>query len=109
MSENLQIDQPGIDNSIHSLSALPMPGNRVRAVIDLADNHSKPNLKLVLTDTAENEVSRSIILGAIGKHVEFTLHVRVADPLPPLTLTCITYMEDDQAIDTKTVETTLVP
>jgi hypothetical protein len=109
MSDDQLVYLSNFDNTIQTLSALPLSGNRIRASIDLTDNHSKPNLILLLTDAAEKEVSRSIILGAIGKHIEFTLHVRVAAPLLPLTLTCMTYMEESHPFDMKKVKTTLIP
>jgi hypothetical protein len=104
MSEVVANEQSKINNSIRSISGLPLSGNRVRAVVELAENHTKPNLLLTLTDADKNEVSRSLILGTILSHVEFTLHVRVPDPLKPLTLTCVTYLEDNQPFDTKSIE-----
>jgi hypothetical protein len=94
------------DNSILSISGTALTGNRVRTVIDLAENHSKPNLELTLTDANKTVVSRSFILETINRHVEFTLHVRIPDLVLPLSLTCCTYLDEDQIIDTKSVEIT---
>lgn len=100
-----QIDNEAqIDNSIHSVSAITLPDNRVRAVIELDENHSNPNLELTLTDANKSVISRSFILETISAHVEFTLHVRIPEAVPPFTLTCCTYLDETIKFDTKSCE-----
>lgn len=98
-----------INNSILSLRGEGLAGNRVHVDVQLAENHSKPNLLLTLTDPNGKEVCRSMILGTIDKKVEFTLHIRVSDPVMPLTLTCESYLEDENPIDTKSIEILYLP
>ena len=93
-----------LENQIKSISGAEISGKRVQVVVDLEDNHTKPNLAMILTDAEGNEVSRSLIMGMIDAHVEFTLHIRVPDAQPPFNLTGITFMEENQPIDTKSVD-----
>jgi len=90
-----------VDNTIQSLSAQSVDGNRVRVKVELAENHSRPNLMLILNDAEEQEVTHSIIMGSVDRNVEFTLHVRVQDPPLPLSFTCVSYIEEDIPLDTK--------
>ena len=92
-----------LENTIKSIIGTELSNSRVQVVVDLNENHTKPNLAMILTDALGNEVSRSLIMGMIDSHVEFTLHVRVPDAQPPLELTGITFIEEDQPIDTKNV------
>jgi len=73
----------------------------MKAIIDMAENHSNPNLEMKLLDANKKEVSRSLILGVIGTHIEFTLHIRATDPIYPLTLSCTTYTDETNPIDLK--------
>lgn len=93
-----------LENIIKSITGNEISGNRVHVVVDLEENHTKPNLTMILSDALGNEVSRSIIMGMLDPHVEFTLHVRVPDAQPPLSLTGTTFIEEDQPIDSKTVD-----
>ena len=93
-----------LENHIKSITGAEISGKRVQVVVDLEDNHTKPNLAMILTDAEGNEVSRSLIMGMIDAHVEFTLHIRVPDAQPPFNLTGITFIEEDQPIDTKSVD-----
>jgi hypothetical protein len=90
-------------NTIKTILGTEITGSRVRVVVDLVENHTKPNLSMVLTDSLGSEISRSIIMGMIDPHVEFTLHVRVPNAQPPFSLTGITFIEEDQPIDSKNV------
>lgn len=92
-----------LENIIKSIIGTEISGNRVHVIVDLEENHSKPNLAMVLSDSLGNEISRSIIMGMLDPHVEFTLHVRVPNAQPPFTLTGITFIEEDQPIDSKIV------
>lgn len=98
-----------LENGIKSITGTEISGSRVQVVVDLEENHTKPNLAMILTDALGNEVSRSLIMGMIDPHVEFTLHIRVPDAQPPFSLTGITFMEEDQPIDTKSIEVTSSP
>lgn len=93
-----------LENAIKTIYGTEISGHRVQVVVDLEENHTKPNLAMILTDAQSNEVSRSLIMGMIDPHVEFTLHIRVPDAQPPYTLTGITFIEEDQPLDSKTVE-----
>jgi hypothetical protein len=93
-----------LENTIKSITGTEISGNRVHVVVDLEENHTKPNLTMILSDALGNEVSRSIIMGMLDPHVEFTLHIRIPDAQPPLNLTGITFIEEDQPIDTKSVD-----
>ncbi len=103
MTEDKSLDQGSVDNSIRSVSTAPLTGNRFRVTIELAENHSKPNILLVLVDADQKEISRSMILEAIGTHTVFTMHARVPDPVYPLSLTCSTYLDEDQTADTQSI------
>lgn len=92
-----------LPNTIKTMLGTEITGSRVRVVVDLDENHTKPNLSMILTDSLGNEISRSIIMGMIDPHVEFTLHVRVPNAQPPFNLTGITFIEEDQPIDSKNV------
>ncbi|HCS40613.1 MAG TPA: hypothetical protein DIW44_13650 [Anaerolineaceae bacterium] len=92
-----------LENTIKSITGTEISGSRVHVVVDLEEKHTKPNLAMVLNDVLGNEVSRSLIMGMLDPHVEFTLHVRVPDAKPPLSLTGITFIEEDQPIDSKSV------
>lgn len=98
-----------LENTIKSIAGTEITGNRVHVVVDLEEKHTKPNLSMILTDALGNEVSRSIIMGVLDPHVEFTLHIRVPDAQPPLSLTGITFIEEDQPIDSKNVDVTHLP
>lgn len=102
MTENM-------NNSIQSLRGEGLPGGRVHVDVQLAENHSKPNLLLTLNEPNGKEVCRSMILGTIDKQVEFTLHCRVSNPEMPLTLTCESYLEEGNPIDTKRIEILNLP
>lgn len=93
-----------VENTIKSIAGNEISGSRVHVVVDLEENHTKPNLTMILSDALGNEVSRSIIMGMLDSHVDFTLHIRVPDAQPPLSLTGVTFIEEDQPIDSKTVE-----
>jgi len=93
-------------NTIKSIVGTEIAGNRVHVVVELSENHSKPNLAMILFDTLGNEISRSLILGVLDPHVEFTLHIRVPDAKSPLSLTGTTFIEEEQLIDSKSVEVT---
>ena len=92
-----------LPNTIKTIMGKEITGNRVHVVVDLEENHTKPNLSMILTDSFGNEISRSIIMGMIDPHTEFTLHVRVPNAQPPFNLTGITFLEEDQPIDSKDV------
>lgn len=104
MNEDQSSPQPQADNSIRSVSGTAIPGNRVRVMVELSENHSKPNLCLILSDASGREVSRSIIMAVVGSHIEFTLHIRIQDALLPLMFTAKTCLEDDLFLDSKSVE-----
>lgn len=93
-----------LENTIKSITGNEISGNRVHVIVELEENHTKPNLTMILSDALGNEVSRSIIMGMLDPHVDFTLHIRVQDAQAPLTLTGVTFMEEDQPIDSKTVD-----
>ncbi len=93
-----------LENTIRSITGTEISNRRVQVLVDLEEQHTKPNLAMILTDAHGNEVSRSLIMGMIDPHVEFTLHIRVPDAQPPLMLTGITFMEEDQPLDSKSVE-----
>jgi len=90
-------------NTIKSITGTEISGNRVHVVVDLNENHTKPNLTMILSDESGNEVSRSIIMGMLDTHVDFTLHIRVQNAMPPFEFTGITFVEEDQPIDSKSV------
>jgi hypothetical protein len=96
------------ENWIKLISGTEISGGRVKVVVDLEENHTKPNLAMILSDAAGNEVSRSIIMGMLDPHVEFTLHIRVPNAQPPLSLTGITFIEEDQPIDSKSIEVAML-
>ena len=100
MSESKTIDQ---DSVIRLISCSPLTDNRTRVKIDLSENTSKPNLKLTLIDAKNREVSRTIILGPMNGHIEFTMHVRVPDAQFPLLFTCTTFVEEGQPIYSKSI------
>jgi len=101
MNTNSDNSTGEVDNTIQSLSAQSVDGNRVRVKVELAENHSRPNLMLILNDAEEQEVTHSIIMGSVDRNVEFTLHVRIQDPPLPLSFTCVSYIEEDIPLDTK--------
>jgi hypothetical protein len=91
------------NNNIQAISAHTIEANRIRVNVELFEAHSRPNLILTLNDSNLQEVARSIIMGTIDKHVEFTLHVRVKDPTLPLTFTCVSFIQEEEPIDTKSI------
>src|SRR5512133_3938503 len=93
-----------LENTIKSITGTEITGSRVHVVVDLEEKHTKPNLTMILSDALGNEVSRSIIMGMLDPHVDFTLHVRVPDAQTPFSLTGITFIEEDQPIDSKSVD-----
>lgn len=92
------------ENHIKTITGSEITGSQVHVVVDLEENHTKPNLAMILSDAHENEVSRSIIMGMLDTHVEFTLHIRVPNAQPPLRLTGITFIEENHPLDSKSVE-----
>jgi hypothetical protein len=102
MSELPTDPLPG-DNRIRSLRATKVGNDRVVTEVALYDNHSRPNLALSITDAEGVEVSRSLIMGTIESNVKFTLHIRVAHPIEPLCVTCLTYHDEDHPLDSKTI------
>ena len=101
MDTNLENLSAEVDNTIQSLAAQFVDGNRVRVKVELAENHSRPNLMLILNDAEDRELTHSIIMGSVDRNVEFTLHVRIQDPPLPLTFSCVSYIEEDVPLDTK--------
>ena len=95
-----------LENIIQTINGTEISNSRIQVVVDLDENHTKPNLAMILTDALGNEISRSLIMGMIESHLEFTLHVRVPDARPPLQLTGITFIEEDKPIDSKSVAVT---
>jgi hypothetical protein len=93
-----------VENSINSIQGTLIAGNRVHVVVELSENNTKPNLMMTLSDAHGNEVSRSIILGVLDPHVEFTLHIRVSEAPFPLNLVGTTFIEEEQPIDSRNVE-----
>jgi hypothetical protein len=91
------------ENTIQEISGVALSDNRVRAMIVINENHSKPNLLLTLRDASGKEVSRSLIMGTITSRIGFTLHIRTSDPTLPLSLTCITYLDESHPFDEKSV------
>ena len=63
-------------NQIESLSGmLQEDGKRVRVTLTITDVSQRPNIELALLDAGHNEITRSIILGVMNTHLEFTLHL----------------------------------
>ncbi|KAF0112087.1 MAG: Uncharacterized protein FD147_354 [Chloroflexi bacterium] len=102
MVENPEME-PVLNNDIRSLKATLISRNRIHTEIDLFENHSKPNLTLSLKDSDGTEISRSIIISTIDQHIEFMMHTRVADPKYPLTLSCETFIDDNQPLGSKSI------
>ena len=91
------------NNNIESVAAKTIDSNRVRVSVELFEDHSRPNLILTLNDSNQQEAARSIIMGTIDKHVEFTLHIRVQDPALPFTFTCVSFIQEEEPIDIKSI------
>ncbi len=102
MTELTTDSLPG-DNRILSLRAIKVGNDRIVTKVDLHDNHSRPNLALFITDAEGDEVSRSLIMGTIESSIKFTLHIRVVNPIEPLSVTCVTFHEEDHPLDSKTI------
>lgn len=79
---------------------------RVRVTVELSDASSHPDIELALLDEARNEITRSVILGVLASHLEFTLHLRSAVS-SALFVSAVLKGVDGQVIDQKLVPVTL--
>lgn len=96
--------QPQADNVIRLLDAHEVEGKRVRAIVDLTEKPGQPNVELILLDAGEKELCRALILSANTSHIEFTLHIRGAEPLRPMRLKCVTTSDEAAPLDEKSIE-----
>lgn len=104
MSETDETKKPQSSNAIRSLQACEIEGKRVRAVVDLVDEHEKPNVELILLGADEEVICRSLILGTNTPHIEFTLHIRGVEPVRPLRLKCVVSTQEALLLDEKSIE-----
>ncbi|MCX6054911.1 MAG: hypothetical protein NTZ74_08370 [Chloroflexi bacterium] len=84
-----------VNNKIQDLSIIRIDETRIRVELTLYENHSKPNIDLVLSDATGQEISRSILISPIEPQIQFTMHIRQSNPVFPLHLACTSYLEED--------------
>jgi hypothetical protein len=69
------------ETHITSLAAEPYPdGQRVRVNIEMTPFQKRPHLEVVITDANDEEVSTASIVEPMGWKLEFTMHLRGAQP-----------------------------
>lgn len=89
------------NNTIAGLEGVLKPENKARVTIRLNEGNDHPNLAFWLEDANGAHIARSFIINCSDLQVDFTLHLRSANPPLPITLHCETFFEDDQPIDHK--------
>lgn len=89
------------NNTIAGLDGALKPENRAKISIHLNEGNDHPNLAFWLEDASGALIARSFIINCSDLQVDFTLHIRSANPTLPITLHCETFFEDDQPIDHK--------
>lgn len=94
--------------SIDHLSAEPYADSRrLRIKVDISGEGQRPNLELLLSNEAGNEIARSMIVETMDNHTEFTMHIGKEAVHSVLTLTCRAYFEEDSHSDMKKIEITI--
>ncbi len=104
MDEQTDIKPESKKDLIVTIKGFPSGDNRIKTVIDLSSAHNSPNISLSLIDSTEQEVSQAVIMETFSPHIEFTLHIRKPDALYPLRLVCTLYKEDNQSLDSKSIQ-----
>lgn len=101
MTNDLQIlkGTPTISNLTGTLSA---DLKRVRVIAEINGASSFPNIEILLLDELKEEITSSVIIGAMSTHLELTLHLRNAKPYA-LFLMATVKSRDDQLIAQKIV------
>jgi len=90
--------------NIAALSA-ELSGDRrkVRVLVELDRDDTRPDLDLQITDAAGNELSHSTIIELISGTINFTLHIRDISYSNPMILTCRLYYIDDKCQSEKAI------
>jgi hypothetical protein len=75
---------PPTETRLLDLRAEPEPdGKRIRVFLDLTPFQQKPDIELLLFDSAGREASSASIIEPVGWNLELTLHIRkVFAPVP---------------------------
>jgi hypothetical protein len=92
------------NNTIAGFQAVLQGLHKVKVSVDLFENHGHPNLQFTLKDCVGSEISCAFIIKTVDQHIDFTLHIRQPDPQFPLTVECISYIDEDDLIDKKELQ-----
>lgn len=87
-----EVPLPPPEVRIRQLLAAPWPDNRrVRVVLELTPFQKRPNCEIRVLDDQNQEVANLSIVEAIDPKMEFTLHLRVAEPAGHFTASAVVY------------------
>ena len=87
---------------IEELKAEPYAdGHRVRITITLTAFVERPNLRIVVTNSAGDPVASSDVLELISPRNELTLHVRGPQPEGKYTVRAELYYDEPELLETK--------
>ncbi len=90
--------------NIAALSAeLSGDGRKVRVLVELDRDDTRPDLDLQITDAAGNELCHSTIIELFSGTINFTLHIRDISYSNPMILTCRLYYIDDKCQSEKAI------
>jgi hypothetical protein len=82
---------------IRQLLAAPWPDNRrVRVVLELTPFQKRPNGEIRILDSLGEEVANLSIVEAIDPKMEFTLHLRTAEPAGCYTTSAAVYYYEEE-------------
>jgi hypothetical protein len=104
MPESLKADlQHTGNNSISKIKANLSANEKVKVTLELFEGNDRPNVAFILTDANGNVIARSFIISSIEQQMDFTLHIRQAQPVFPLTIICETFFEENLPVDRKEI------
>lgn len=93
--------------SIDGLTAALLPdGRRIRVTVAMQNTSSRPDLELILEDSRNRELGRSLLMGIFSNTAEFTLHIRDSDAVPPYTITAVLKAGEEQVFSQRSSQVT---
>lgn len=86
---------PPEEIKIRTLEAQPYPDNRrVKVTFEITPFLKRPNFEIVLLNAKEKQVSQFAVVEAIDNKMDFTMHIREANPSGEYRLTMNLYYAD---------------
>ncbi|MHC1740854.1 MAG: hypothetical protein AB9897_07065 [Anaerolineaceae bacterium] len=74
---------------------------KVKVSVQLSSGDTHPDLELILKSADGLEICRTTIIENFGPSIAFTMHIRPAKVIPPLSVTCLLIYLDDQVYSEK--------